>query len=33
LDELAGSGQLNLYYIVDGREFLDKVKSVYASYA
>jgi hypothetical protein len=33
LDELAGSGQLKLYYIVDRREFLDKVKSVYASYA
>jgi hypothetical protein len=26
LDELAGSGQLKLYYIVDRREFLDKVK-------
>jgi hypothetical protein len=33
LDELAGSGQLKLYYIVDRREFLEKVKSVYASYA
>jgi hypothetical protein len=33
LDELAGSGQLKLYYIVDRRDFLDKVKSVYASYA
>lgn len=33
LDEVAGSGQLNLYYIVDRREFLEKVKSVYASYA
>ena len=33
LDEIAGSGQLKLYYIVDRREFLDKVKSVYASYA
>src|SRR6201988_101486 len=33
LDELAGSGQLKLYYIVDRREFIDKVKSVYASYA
>ena len=33
LDEVAGSGQLKLYYIVDRREFLDKVKSVYASYA
>ena len=33
LDEVAGSGKLKLYYIVDRREFLDKVKSVYASYA
>lgn len=33
LDEVAGSGQLKLYYLVDRREFLDKVKSVYASYA
>jgi hypothetical protein len=33
LDELAGSGQLKLYYIVDRREFLDKVKAVYAHYA
>jgi hypothetical protein len=33
LDEIAGSGQLKLYYIVDRREFLDKVKAVYASYA
>lgn len=33
LDEVAGSGQLKLYYIVDRREFIDKVKSVYASYA
>ena len=33
LDKVAGSGQLKLYYIVDRREFLDKVKSVYASYA
>jgi hypothetical protein len=33
LDEVAGSGQLKLYYIVDRREFLDKMKSVYASYA
>lgn len=33
LDEVAGSGQLKVYYIVDRREFLDKVKSVYASYA
>ena len=33
LDEIAGSGALKLYYIVDRRQFLDKVKSVYASYA
>jgi len=33
LDEVAGSGQLKLYYIVDRREFIDKAKSVYASYA
>jgi hypothetical protein len=33
LDEVAGSGQQKIYYIVDRREFLDKVKSVYASYA
>ena len=33
LDEIAGAGQLKLYYIVDRREFLEKVKSVYASYA
>lgn len=33
LDEVAGSGQLKMYYVVDRREFTDKVKSVYASYA
>lgn len=33
LDEVAGSGQLKMYYLVDRREFLDKVKSAYASYA
>lgn len=33
LDEVAGSGQLKIYYVVDRREFMDKVKSVYASYA
>jgi len=33
LDEVAGSGQLKLYFVVDRREFLEKVKSVYASYA
>jgi hypothetical protein len=32
IDEVAGSGQLKVYYIVDRREFLEKVKSVYASY-
>jgi len=33
LDEVAGSGQLKLYFVVDRREFLEKVKFVYASYA
>jgi hypothetical protein len=33
LDEVAGTGKLKLYFIVDRREFLEKVKSVYASYA
>jgi len=33
IDEVAGSGSLKLYYILDRREFIDKVKSVYASYA
>lgn len=33
LDEVAGSGQLKVYHLVDRREFIDKVKSVYASYA
>jgi hypothetical protein len=33
LDEVAGSGHLKMYYVVDRREFIDKVKSVYASYA
>jgi hypothetical protein len=33
LDEVAGSGALKLYYVVDRREFIEKVKSVYASYA
>lgn len=32
LDEIAGEGQLKLYYIIDRREFLDKARSVYASY-
>jgi len=33
VDEVAGSGSLKLYYVVDRREFLEKVKAVYASYA
>ncbi|HEV2836614.1 MAG TPA: hypothetical protein VGW58_14930 [Pyrinomonadaceae bacterium] len=33
IDEVAGSGAQKLYYVVDRREFIDKVKSVYASYA
>jgi hypothetical protein len=33
IDEVAGSGNVKLYYIVDRREFLEKVKSVYAAYA
>jgi len=33
IDGVAGSGALKFYYIVDRREFIDKVKSVYASYA
>jgi hypothetical protein len=33
IDEVAGSGALKFYYIVDRREFIDKVKSVYAAYA
>jgi hypothetical protein len=33
IDEVAGSGQLKLYFVVDRRAFLEKVKSVYASYA
>jgi hypothetical protein len=28
-----GQGTVKLYHIVDRREFLDKVKSVYARYA
>lgn len=28
-----GSGKARLYYIVDRRDFLEKVKSVYARYA
>lgn len=33
IDEVAGSGALKFYYVVDRREFIDKVKSVYAAYA
>ena len=33
IDEVAGSGAVKLYYIVDRREFIDKVKAVYAAYA
>lgn len=33
IDEVAGSGALKLYYVLDRRDFSDKVKSVYASYA
>ncbi|HJT65849.1 MAG TPA: hypothetical protein VJ749_05315 [Pyrinomonadaceae bacterium] len=33
IDEVAGSGPLKFYYIVDRREFIDKVKAVYAAYA
>jgi hypothetical protein len=33
VEDIAGSGSVKLYYIVDRRDFLDKVKSVYARYA
>jgi hypothetical protein len=33
IDEVGGSGNVKLYFIVDRREFLAKVKSVYAAYA
>lgn len=33
VEDIAGSGSVKLYYIVDRRDFLDKVKSVYAQYA
>jgi hypothetical protein len=33
VDDLAGTGSVKLYYVVDRRNFLDKVKSVYARYA
>lgn len=31
--EVAGLGNVKLYFVVDRREFLDRVKSVYAAYA
>jgi len=33
VEDIAGSGSVKLYYIVDRRDFLEKVKSVYARYA
>ncbi len=33
VEDIAGSGAVKLYYIVDRRDFLEKVKSVYARYA
>ena len=33
MEKLAGSGNVKLYYIVDRRDFLEKVKTVYARYA
>jgi len=33
IDLVAGSGQIKLYFIVDRRDFVEKTKSVYASYA
>lgn len=33
VDELAGTGSVRLYYVVDRRDFLEKTKSVYARYA
>lgn len=33
VDEVAGTGNLKLYFVVDRKEFLEKVKTVYASYA
>jgi hypothetical protein len=33
VEDIAGSGSTKLYYIVDRRDFLDKVKTVYARYA
>jgi hypothetical protein len=33
IEKLSGSGNTKLYYIVDRRDFLEKLKSVYARYA
>jgi hypothetical protein len=33
VEDIAGSGSVKCYYVVDRRDFLDKVKSVYARYA
>jgi len=33
VDEIAGTGSVRLYYVVDRRDFLEKTKSVYARYA
>lgn len=33
LEELSGTGAVKLYHVVDRREFLEKVKSVYARYS
>lgn len=33
IDQVAGSGQIKLYFIVDRRDFVEKTKTVYASYA
>ena len=33
MDEVAGAGAMKIYFILDRREFLEKVKTVYASYA
>jgi hypothetical protein len=33
IEHLTGDGAVKLYYIVDRRDFLEKVKTVYARYA
>jgi hypothetical protein len=33
VDEVAGSGAVKIYFVLDRREFLEKAKTVYASYA